>query len=84
MEHKHESDNTVMNSKTNIAFIVFLGIGAYFLITEHWAHLSGLFPYWPYLLFLACPLMHILMHGGHGHGNYAPSATSNASTPEKK
>jgi hypothetical protein len=25
---------------------------------------------WPFLLLLACPVMHIFMHGGHGgHGS---------------
>ena len=37
------------------------------LILEHRAHLLG---WWPYLLLLACPLMHMFMHGGHGeHGH---------------
>lgn len=84
MEHKLESDNGSMNSKANIALIVFLLIGAFFLVTEHWAHLTGWFPYWPYLLLLACPVMHLFMHGGHGHGNHAPSETANESTTAKK
>ncbi|SBT10411.1 conserved hypothetical protein [Candidatus Propionivibrio aalborgensis] len=84
MEHKLESGNGTTNSKANIALIVFLLIGAFFLITEHWAHLAGWLPYLPYLLLLACPLMHVFMHGVHGHGNHAPSETSNESTPEKK
>ena len=89
MEHKHESDNGTMNSKANIAFAVFLVIGAYFLVTEHWAHLSGLFPYWPYLFLLACPLMHLFMHGGHGHGDHGhqghgSSEASNETNQEKK
>jgi hypothetical protein len=84
MEHKHESDNDTMNSKANIALIVFLLIGAYFLVTEHWAHLSGLFPYWPYFLLLACPLIHIFEHGGHGHGGHGSSDASNESNREKK
>jgi hypothetical protein len=37
--------------------------------------------YWPYLLLLACPLMHLMHgHGGHGgHGNHAqtPRRTNN-------
>ncbi len=37
-------------------------IVAFFLLREHWGHVAG---YWPYLLLLACPVMH-LMHG-HGH-----------------
>jgi hypothetical protein len=44
----------------------FLAIAAYFLIAEHRAHLSGLLNYLPYLLLLACPLMHVFMHGKHG------------------
>ena len=38
-------------------------IVGFYLLREHWGHVLG---YWPYLLLLACPLMH-LMHG-HGHG----------------
>lgn len=41
----------------------FLGIAAFFLWTEHRAHLLGALPY---LLLLACPLMHVFHHG-HGH-----------------
>ncbi|MDO9115238.1 MAG: DUF2933 domain-containing protein [Polaromonas sp.] len=41
-------------------------IAGFYLLREHWGHVLG---YWPYLLLLACPLMH-LMHG-HGHGGHA-------------
>ncbi len=48
--------------------------GLFFLLREHWAHALGLAPY---LLFLACPLMHLFMHHGHKHDhnahNHAPS-----------
>jgi hypothetical protein len=50
-------------------FWVFLTIGLVSLALEHRAHLYGALPY---LLLLACPLMHLFMdhgHGGHGvHG----------------
>jgi hypothetical protein len=86
MEHEHESNNDrVMKSRTNIAFIVFLIIAAFFLIAEHRAHLSGwLSSYGIWLLLLACPLMHLFMHGGHGHGGHGSSEASNESTQEKK
>lgn len=51
-----------MGWRTSLMLIVFLVIAAFFLITEHRAHLFGILPY---LLLLACPLMHWLMHGGH-------------------
>jgi hypothetical protein len=50
-------------SRTTLALLVFLGIAGFFLLTEHTAHLFGALPF---LLLLACPLMHLLMHGGHG------------------
>jgi hypothetical protein len=83
MEHQHQSDNDkAIRSKANIALVVFLLIGAFFLLTEHRAHLAGWIPYWPYLLLLACLLMHLFMHGGHGgHGS---SAASGESSEEKK
>ena len=32
---------------------------------------AALFSYWPYLLLLACPLMHVFMHRSHGgHGGH--------------
>jgi short subunit fatty acids transporter len=41
-------------------------VGAYFLITEHRAHV---YQYLPYVLLLACPLLHLFHgHGGHGGG----------------
>lgn len=47
----------------NLALAVLLGIGAYFLWTEHRAHLGGVLIFG---VLLACPLMHFFMHGSHG------------------
>lgn len=52
---------------TNGYFLGFLAIVGYFLFTEHRAHVI---PYLPFLLLLACPLMHFFMHRGHGHGGH--------------
>ena len=42
----------------------FVLIAGYFLITEHRAHVIE---FLPFLLVLACPLMHLFhRHGGHG------------------
>ncbi len=86
MEHKHETDNDgVMKSRANIALIIFLMIGTFFLVTEHRAHLAGWFSsYGIWLLLLACPLMHLFMHGGHGHGGHGSSEASTDAAKEKK
>jgi hypothetical protein len=49
----------------------FILIVAFFLLMEHRAHVFG---YLPWLLLLACPLLHVFMHrghGGHGGGSHA-------------
>lgn len=51
------------SSRGRIALAVFLAIAAFFLFSEHRAHALG---FLPYLLLLACPLMHMFHHGGHG------------------
>ena len=75
MDHTHHNDpngGSKTNSRITWVLICFLAIAAYFLILEHQAHLSGLLNYLPYLLLLACPLMHLFMHGGHGgHGGHS-------------
>lgn len=46
-----------------IILVCFSMIAAFFLVTEHTAHVLGALPY---LLLAACPLMHFFMHHGPG------------------
>ncbi len=64
-------DTGSRNFPTTVAICVFLAIAAFFLWEEHRAHLLGIVPY---LLLAACPLMHLLMHGRHGHHHRSHSA----------
>jgi hypothetical protein len=72
MNHDHTAEHTdaknpTGNSKKLIGAVIMLGlIGGFFLLREHWSHIAG---YWPYLLLLACPLLH-LFHGHGGHGSH--------------
>jgi Protein of unknown function (DUF2933) len=50
-------------------FLGFVLVAGFFLWTEHRAHA---FQYLPYLLVLACPLMHFFHHGGGGRHDDAP------------
>jgi hypothetical protein len=53
------------SSRNKAVLLGFLGIAAYFLWTEHRAHVVQ---YLPFALVLLCPLLHFF-HGGHGgHG----------------
>lgn len=54
---------------TAMALVTVALIGGFYLLREHWGHVLGL---WPYLLLLACPLMHLMHgHGGRGHSGHA-------------
>jgi hypothetical protein len=50
------------------AVLMLAAIVAFYLLREHWSHVLGLAPY---LLLLACPLMHLFMHRGNGHAHGA-------------
>jgi hypothetical protein len=53
-----------LRSRAGLA-LVFLAIAAFLLLTGHTAHV---FEALPFLLILACPLLHLFIHGGHrGH-----------------
>ena len=69
--HHERSAQPAGSFWTSRAFVVcaaFLAIGLFLLWTEHLVHALG---YLPYLLILACPLMHMFMHRGHGgHGGH--------------
>jgi hypothetical protein len=58
-------------SPAGMVCIGFLAIGGVYLWMEHRAHLLGALVWLP---LLACPLMHLFMHHGHGghHGGKAP------------
>jgi len=72
-EHSHHdrspsSDGSFWTSRTLLACLALLAIAVFLLVSEHRAHSlgAGLL-----LLLLACPLLHIFMHGRHGgHGGH--------------
>jgi hypothetical protein len=62
----HERSPGFWTSRYAIGLIVIGAVAGYFLLTEHRAHFFGALPF---LLLLACPVMHLFMHHGHGgHG----------------
>ena len=76
MDHDHDHDHdhethehppNFWSSRYALGLLVIGGIAGYYLLTEHLAHVVGALPL---LLLLACPLMHVFMHHGHGgHGH---------------
>lgn len=64
-----------------VALVAFLAIAAFFLWSEHKAHILGVLPW---LLLLACPFLHFFMHRGHGDhhgdGGHGPGSEHRDST----
>ena len=76
---QHDSEpKGFWSSRYSIGLIVMGAIAAYFLLSEHRAHFFGALPF---LLLLACPLMHIFMH--HGHGGHGGRQQPDTSAPPK-
>ena len=60
--------STFFRLRTRVVLVAFLVIAAFFLLTEHTAHVFGVLPY---ALLLLCPLLHVFMHHGHdGHSGH--------------
>lgn len=79
--HEHESNNeSWLFSRTGIATLVAVSVLGFLIYEGHGTHLLGLLPY---LLILACPLMHIFMHGGHHHSNDKQGGSNDAKKQQK-
>ncbi|MBN9434336.1 MAG: DUF2933 domain-containing protein [Bosea sp.] len=59
-------DTLVPRTKSGKIIAVVLAIGIILAVADHWMHLFG---FLPLLIILACLLMHLFMH--HGHGGHA-------------
>lgn len=75
-EHSEHHNNLPVSKGTVIACIVLVTVG-FLVYTGHTAHLLG---FAPYLLILACPLMHIFMHSGHHHHSDKPGESHSHSS----
>ena len=69
----HRHSESWLFSRTGIVTLGALAILGLLVYSGHSAHLLG---YAPFLLILACPLMHLFMHGGHGHGEHRHGTTA--------
>ena len=59
-----------LTSPAGLVLIAFLAIAGVYLWMEHQAHLLGVLVWLP---LLACPLMHLFMHHGHGEHKHEDS-----------
>lgn len=79
---EHEAPPRFWSSRHAIGLVIIGAVAAYFLLTEHLAHVVGALPF---LLLLACPLMHVFMHHGHGgHGHQHTPSGKQQSHPNKE
>jgi hypothetical protein len=81
MAPDNQSPRHISSSNYKWVLCGLTAIAAFFLFTEHRAHLLGALPY---LLLLSCPLMHLFMHHGSGghkhHSGQQPSPPATKST----
>lgn len=68
-------------SSNGLGALTLIGAVCYFLFMEHREHL---FQFLPFLILLLCPLMHIFMHGGHGHGRHGEGGLWDSKEQEKR
>jgi hypothetical protein len=82
MDHEHPEPPSFWRSPAGLALLVAVAAGGFYLVTEHTAHLFGALPY---LIILACPLMHLFMHRRHGpDGHHHGQRRSNDDEPRRR
>lgn len=64
-------------SKFNTAILALGILGLGLLLVNHWVHAFGLLPY---LVLLACPVLHLFHRGHRGHA-HATAADGKVGTP---
>lgn len=76
--HDHSDAHQRSARPWMVACVMLAFILLFFMLREHWEHVAGK---WPYMLLLACPLLHVFMHGKHGHAgqSHMPTTPSPAS-----
>lgn len=80
LQHEH-GQHTGGGLRRTWVLIGFFAIAGYFLLTEHRAHFIS---YLPFLLLLACPLMHLFhRHGGHGRHRRDDAEPRDSGPPPK-
>lgn len=58
-------NQTAFSRTIAVAALSLAIVAAFYLLREHWGHALGALPY---ILLLACPLLHLFHgHGSHGH-----------------
>jgi hypothetical protein len=65
--HNHSQPNafkSLLGSGIGLVFLCLLALTGLYLLLTHTGHIVSALPY---LLLLACPLLHLFMHGGHDH-----------------
>ena len=67
LRQETHTQGSFWTSRAGLVAIAFLAIAGFYLVLEHRAHLLG---YLPFLILLLCPLLHVFMHRGHGHGGH--------------
>ena len=77
MDHDHP-----WSARTSISLLVIGAVLGYFLLTEHLEHALGALPF---ILLLACPLMHLFMHHGHdAHTHHDAKKPSKSEDPDSQ
>lgn len=65
--HRLSESKALWRTRHGVGLLLLGAVATFFLLAEHRAHIFGALPF---LLILACPLMHVFMHRGHGaHGH---------------
>ena len=71
--------NPNLSFATRGPMLLVYALAAVFLVYWHWQHVLDALPF---LVVLACPLMHLFMHHGHGAHHHGDAGSKSSETKD--
>ena len=71
--------NPNLSFATRGPMLLVYALAAVFLVYWHWQHVLDALPF---LVVLACPLMHLFMHHGHGAHQHGDAGSKSSETKD--
>jgi hypothetical protein len=65
--HPDDHPASLWRRPATLAWATVVVIAVFYLLREHWGHVLA---WWPYLVLMLCPLMHLLHGHGAGHSHH--------------
>lgn len=81
MDHQQHARPSFWKTPFGIVATILAAVASVYLYVTHKDHVLALLPF---AFLAACPLMHVFMHRGHGHGGHSSGGSQTSDEPGRR